>query len=310
MWRALLAWLVAAALPAQQSESRTFVFDPNGRRLEWSATTRGQGYQAETIRDLNGRRVPVESVEERVVRREAGLQLVERLIRRYSPDGQPLPPEKVLVETVSRPDGSVRETTTIYRGDLNGALRPAERILTETRRNQGITVSETRVERAGLSGGFLLVEKRSATEVVRAGNQASERDETVFVPDANGRLIPAQRRVVRSRERDGTLQQQADEYEAATTGALRLSRQLVSVTRKNPDGSEETVVDVYGVNAPGRPIEPGAAPQLRERQIYTSRQSPDGSVVTVFAVQRPSLNSTRELGPPEKVSETVTRTKN
>lgn len=309
MWRALLAWLVAAALPAQERESRTYVYDPNGRRVEWSATTRGQGYQAETIRDVNGRRVPVESVEERVLRKEGGLQVVERVIRRYSPDGRPLPPEKVLVETVSRPDGSVRETATIYRGDLNGALRPAERILTETRSREGMTVSETRVERAGISGGFSLVEKRSATEVVRAGDKASERDETVFVPDANGRLIAARRRVVRSRERGGTVQQHADEYEAATTGALRLSRQLVSVTRRNPDGSEETVVDVYGVNAPGRPIEPGAAPQLRERQIYTSRQSPDGSVVTVFAVQRPSLNSTRELGPPEKVSETVTRTK-
>ena len=66
---------------------------------------------------------------------------------------------------------------------------------------------------------------------------------------------------------------------------------------------------MYGVNAPGRPIEPGARPELRERQIYRSTQSPDGSVVMVFAVQRPSLNSSKELGPPEKVSETVTRVK-
>lgn len=307
MWRALLVWLVAAALPAQERESRTYVYDPNGRRVEWSATTRGQGYQAETIRDVNGRRVPVESVEERVLRKEGGLQVVERVIRRYSPDGQPLPPEKVLVETIHRPDGSVSETATVYRGDLNGNLRPAERIQTETRRKDGTAVSETRVERAGISGGFSLVEKRSATEVVRTEDKASERDETVYVPDANGRLVPAQRRVVRSRERDGTVEQQTEEYEAATTGALRLSRQLMSVTRKNPDGTEDTVVDVYGVNAPGRVIEPGAGPQLRERQIYTSRQSPDGSVVTVFAVQRPSLNSTKELGPPETVSETVTR---
>ncbi len=179
---------------------------------------RGQGYQSETIRNLNGRQVPVERVEERVLRKDAGLEVVERVIRRYSPDGQPLPPEKVLVETVHRPDGSVTETATVYRGDLNGNLRPAERILTETRKKDGTAVSETRVERAGISGGFSLVEKRSATEVVRAEEKTSERDETVFVPDANGRLVASRRRLVRSRERDGTVEQQTEEYEAATTG--------------------------------------------------------------------------------------------
>lgn len=307
MWRALGLCLLAATLPAQQRESRTYVYDTNGRRVEWSASVSGEGFRSETIRDVNGRKVPVEQVEERVLRKEAGLQVVERVIRRYSPDGHPLPPEKVLVETATRPDGTVAETATVYRGDLNGNLRPAERTYTETRKSGETAVSETRVERALLSGGFTLVEKRSATEVVREAEKSRERDEMVYVPDANGRLVPAQRKVVRARQTDGKVEEQADEYEAATTGALRLSRQLVSVTRKNADGTEDRVVDVYGVNAPGRAIEAGAAPQLRERQIYTSRQSPDGSVVTVFAVQRPSLNSTKELGSPEKVSETVTR---
>lgn len=309
MRRALIVWMVPAALLAQQQESRTYVYDANGRRVEWSSSTRGEGFQSETIRNVNGRQVPVESVQERVLRKEAGVQVVERLIRRFSPDGQPLPPEKVLVETITGPDGSVTETATVYRGDLNGYLRPAERIHTETRKSGGKSVSETKVERAGLGGGFSLVEKRSATEVVREEDKSRERDETVFVPDANGRLIPAQRRIVRARERQGVVEEQTEEYEAATTGALRLSRQLVSATRKNPDGTEDTVVDIYGVNAPGRSVEAGASPQLRERQIYRSRQSPDGSVVTVFAVQRPSLNSTKELGPPETVSETVTRRK-
>ncbi|MCS7043973.1 MAG: hypothetical protein N2036_08690 [Bryobacteraceae bacterium] len=310
MWRALILLTIAAGLQAQQQESRTYVYDANGRRVEWSATARGQGFQSETIRDINGRQVPVERTEERVLRKEAGLQVVERLVKRYTPDGSPLPPEKVVIETRTRPDGSTEETALIYRGDLNGNLRPAERIRTETRKSGDTAVSETKVERAGLSGGFSLVEKRTATEVVRASDRSSEREELVYVPDTNGRLVAAQKKVVRSRERDGTLEQQTDEYEAATTGALRLSRQLMSVTRRNPDGTENTVVDVYGVNAPGRAIEPGAGPRLRERQIYTSRQSPDGSVVTVFAVQRPSLNSTRELGPPERVSETVTRIQN
>ena len=312
MWRILPVWvllMLLVSLAAQQRESRTYVFDPNGRRVEWTTASKGEGFSSETIRNLNGRQVPVEQTEERVLKKEEGLRIVERVIRRFDANGAPLPPEKVRIETVTRPDGSVAETAVVYRGDLNGNLRPAERIFTETRKSGETAVTETRVERASLGGSFTLAEKRTATEVVREAEKSRERDETVLVPDANGRLVAAQRRVVRSREADGVVQQQTEEYESATSGSLRLSRQLVSVTRKNPDGTEDTVVDVYGVAAPGRVIEPGAAPQLRERQIYTSRQSPDGSVVTVFAVQRPSLNSPKELGRPETVSETVTRVK-
>lgn len=307
MRRSLFVWLACAGLFGQQRESRTYVFDPNGHRVEWSVSTREGNSSSETIRNLNGRQVPVSRTEERVTKRPDGTVVTERLIHRFDSDGAPLPPEKIVTETTQRPDGSLFEVSTVYRGDINGSLRPAEKAVREARKQGDQTVSETRIERPSINGSFELLEKRTARETVREADKASERDETVYVRDANGAFIPAQRRVVRARESDGTLQEQVEEYEAATSGVLRLSRQVSSVTRKNPDGTEDTVVDVYGVNAPGRAIEPGSPAQLRERQIFTSRQSPDGSVVTVFSVQRPSLNSPKELGRPETVSETVTR---
>lgn len=309
MRRSLIVWLACAAVWGQQRETRTFVFDPNGRRTEWSVATRGQSSSSETIRNLNGRQVPVEQTEERVTRRPDGTVVTERLIRRFDNNGAPLPPEKTVTETMTRPDGTLVEVSTVYRGDINGALRPAEKAVREARKQGGRTVSETRVERPSINGSFELLEKRTATEIVRETDKSSERDETVYVRNANGAFVPAQRKVTRSKESGRTFQQQIDEFEAATAGSLRLSRQISSVTQKNPDGTENTVVDVYGVAAPGRTIEAGATAQLRERQIYTSRRSPDGSVVTVFSVQRPSLNSPNELGRPEVVSETITRVK-
>jgi len=309
MRRSLLVWLACAAMFGQQKESRTYVFDANGRRTEWSASTRGENSSSETVRNLNGRQVPVESAEERVTRRPDGVVVTERTIRRFDANGAPLPPEKIVTESRTRPDGATVEVSTLYRGDINGSLRPAERAVREIRTLGERTVSETRIERPSLSGSFELAEKRSATEVVRQADKSSEQEETVYLRDANGAFVPARRKVTRSRQSDETVEQLVEEYEAATTGSLRLSRQLSSVTRKNPDGTENTVVDVYGTAAPGRAIEPGSPAQLRERQIFTSRQSPDGSVVTVFAVQRPNLNSPRELGPPQTVSETVTRPK-
>ncbi|MEJ5369103.1 MAG: hypothetical protein WHT08_12330 [Bryobacteraceae bacterium] len=308
MRRSLIVWLACAALWGQPRESRTYVFDPNGRRTEWSVATRDQSSTSETVRNLNGRQVPVEKTEERVTKRPDGTVVTERLIRRFDSNGSPLPPEKIVTETVVCPDGTLTEVSTVYRGDINGSLRPAEKAVREARKQGDRTVSETRIERPSLNGGFELQEKRAATEIVRESDKSSERDETIYVRNANGAFVPAQRKVTRTRESGSTVEQQVEEYEAATAGALRLSRQISSVTQKNPDGTESTVVDVYGVAAPGRPIE-SAAPQLRERQIYTSRQSPDGTVVTVFAVQRPSLNSPKELGRPETISETVTRVK-
>ncbi|MGQ9916216.1 MAG: hypothetical protein ACUVS7_02245 [Bryobacteraceae bacterium] len=309
MRRSLIVWLACAAVWGQQRETRTFVFDPNGRRTEWSVATRGQSSSSETIRNLNGRQVPVEQTEERVTRRPDGTVVTERLIRRFDNNGALLPPEKTVTETLTRPDGTTVEVSTIYRGDINGRLRPAEKAVLEARKEGDRTVSETRVERPSINGSFELLEKRTATEVIREEDKSSQRDETVYVRDANGVFVPAQRRVTRARESGGKLEQQVEEYEAATTGSLRLSRQISSVTQKNPDGTENTVVDVYGVAAPGRTIEAGAAPQLRERRLFSSRQSADGTVVTVFSVQRPSLNSPKELGRPEVVSETITRVK-
>jgi hypothetical protein len=68
-------------------------------------------------------------------------------------------------------------------------------------------------------------------------------------------------------------------------------------------------VDVFGPAAPGRAVSSEGTMELREKQYFTSRQSADGSVVQVFSVQRPSLNSTRELGPVQKIAETVCKGK-
>lgn len=306
-----LAWIsIAAALAAgQQRESTTYVRDVNGRRVEWTEATAGLGRSSETVRNLNGRRVPVEQVEEKILKKGDGVLVVERILKRYDANGAPLPPEKQVVETVTRPDGSTVEKTTVFRGDLNGALRPVERSTTEARQRGEERTSETTVERGSLNGGFETMEKRSAREKVQEKDKSSERDETVYVRDANGSFIPASRQITRVREVDGVLLQQIDEYEAATTGALRLGRQRVGRTYKAPDGTERTEMDVFGPAAPGRAVDESAKLQLRERHVFTSRQSADGSVVTVFAVQRPSLNSPKELGPIQPVSETVTRKK-
>lgn len=298
---------LSAALCAQERQSSTSVYDINGHRVDWSQSQSGEGRSTETQRNLNGRRVPLEQVEEKVVKNEGGVRVVERMVRRYDGNGHALPPEKVVTETETRPDGTAVERTTVFRGDLNGSLHAAERLVSSTRKSGDTAVTETEVERNTINGGFERVERRVAQE--RSDKTSSERDETFYTKDANGRFSEAGRKVVRAKVEGGVTKEQVDEYEAVTSGSLKLARQSVARVTKGADGTERREVDVFGPAAPGRPVPDGGALQLREKQIFTSRQSLDGSTVQVFAVQRPSVNSTSELGPVQKISETVCKGK-
>jgi len=226
--------------------------------------------------------------------------VVERLTKRFDTNGNALPPEKSVIETTKRPDGAVTQQTSVYRGDFNGRLALSERISAETRQGGAEKTTETRVERTTLNGGLELVERRNARET--GSKEDSAREETVERKDANGRFAPQARQVVRTKIEAGVTKEQVDEYETATTGQMKLSRQTLGQTFTAADGTERRQVDVFGPAALGRPAD--GTLQLRERQVYTARQSADGSVVQVFAIQRPAVGESK-LGPPIKVSETV-----
>ncbi len=303
----LIAILLPAPLAAFQRQTATTIRDINGHVIDWSRSSSGDGRSSETVQTLNGRRAPLEQVQEKVLKNEGGVRILERIRTRYDQDGRPLPPEKTVIETATRPDGSSTEKTTVWRGDLNGQLRPAERSVTESTKSGDTVNSQTSIERASINGGFDLAERHSARET--STKTASERDELIYTRDANGQFIESVRTVTRSRTQNGETETRVDEYEAVTTGSLKLARQSVARTVKGPGGAERQEIDVFGPAAPGRPIPDDGSLSLRERQIYTSRQSPDGSTVQVFAIQRPSLSSSKVLGPLQTISETVCRGK-
>lgn len=299
--------LCCASLAFAQSESRTTVFDGLGNGRDWSTVQSGDSRTNETFRNLNGRNVPFEQTEEKVLRNEGGVRVVERVTRRFDANGHPLPPEKTVSETTAHAGGSATETVTTYRGDINGTLQPVERAKAEIHTSDGTTRRETSIERKTLNGGFEAVERRVANET--SSKTASERDETVYARDANGRFAETWRTVVKATINGNEVREQTDEYDSATTGQLQLARQAISRTVKETSGAERREVDIFGPAAQGRPIDSSSPAELRERQIYTTQPSADGTVVQVFAVQRPSLNSTNKLEPPRKVSQTVCKGK-
>src|SRR5277367_5536317 len=126
------------SLTAQQSSvSSTTSVDVNGNVVRdgpsISQTKSSSGSQTTvTTQSINGRSVPMEQVEERVLRDDASGKVTERIIRRFDPQGNPMPPVRQTIEELKRPDGSSSTQSTTYQSDINGNMQIAEKSVTDT----------------------------------------------------------------------------------------------------------------------------------------------------------------------------------
>ncbi len=283
-----------------QAERRTYVFDTEGRRVPWLSSSASNGTSSESVANMNGRTATLEQVEERILSESGGVKTVEKTIRRFAADGTRLPPERVITETADLGGGRQTTTTTVYRGDLNGGMALAERTVAQTNPSGTAgSVVTTQTDRPTLNGSLETVENKEAR--LTASGEKSERDETSYRPDGNGRFVEAARVVERASKEGGKTVVQKDEYEAAPTGQLALSRQVVATTMVSANG-EVTVSDVYGSAATGRPAT--GQLQLRERQILEKSLGAKGSTET-FSIQRPDVDGSGRLGEVHRISETV-----
>src|SRR5258705_5777458 len=154
----LVAALVSVlTLAAQQSteQSSSWTVDANGHRVEGSnykvveSPTGSQ--KVETQRSINGRMVPIQSSEDRVLQQDSSFKVIERTIRAFDANGNPGPPTKVRIEERKNPDGSSTIQSTAYRSDINGNSQIAERAVTQIRKGAA-TETTTTIERPTLNG--------------------------------------------------------------------------------------------------------------------------------------------------------------
>jgi hypothetical protein len=290
---------VCLPIAAQEgSVSSTYTFDVNGRRVEVGRSARllGTGTTAtrQLVQSVNGREVPVESVEERVISDDGATRVVERLTRRFTRTGEPGPPERVRIEERKDADGSVITAATVYRGDVNGNFQLAERSVTQTRPTDGGTTATTAVERPTLNGAMELVERRDS--LVTKEHESV----TVLRRDQQGQFVEAARQVVeRTAGEGGTPIENAARYENG-----RLIEQTVSRTEK-VDGTEQTVIDVFTPRSAGRSRAGSEGqPVLQEQRVVEVVPTADGSVRRL-SVRRPDASNPNRMSASRVVEETV-----
>jgi hypothetical protein len=293
--------LLAGAAAAQSSDTTVYISDLNGHRQEASSVQSNDHTRTERWQSVNGRSVPLEQVEERIIKEGPNGKVTEKIVRKFSPTGGLASTERILTEEQKSSNGSMT-LETFFRTDVNGNMHQDEQRTTEVRGTGPNNTTETTVTRPSLSGGMQTVEKRTA---VSSGTETAQHSsETVYRLSPNGGMVEALRQVTDSTKQNNQSTSNTSYYEPGVSGSLELARQSVSTTIKAAGGAEVTETNLYARSADGRLQENGAPQQIKEQQIVERRKGSDGSVTETLSVRRPSLSDPTHLGGVQKISET------
>jgi len=221
----------AFLLSAQQSSiTSTTAVDINGRRVADGpavvhSKSDGRSESTEVLQSINGRMVPIQRVQERVLRDDSSGRVVERIIREFDQTGNPSAPAKEIIEEQKRPDGSSTRQVSSYRGDINGSMQLIEKSMTQTQTSASTENAETVVQRPTVNGSLETVEKQSVVKVKQPSGYTE--DKTTYRRDGNGGFRAAVRETTEHAEQGQQSSDSTAEYELGSTGQLQLHSQKV-----------------------------------------------------------------------------------
>ena len=305
----IAGFLLAALLPAQQSTQQSSVWttDASGNRVEgprYTAVETPKGSQrVETAQSINGRMVPIQATDERVLRDDSQGKVVERTIRKYDATGNPGLPIKVRIEEKKNADGSTTIQSSAYESDINGNLQLFERSPSQVRKN-GATETSTTVERATLNGPLQTVERD--TKVERPTGSGSQVDSTVYRRDVSGNFVPFSQEVKQISKSGGVETTDSARYEPGPDGKLTLASRSIDHVKTNPDGSQVSDTDVYSQFSVGRTVDLSSNQPRLQEQIHKERTpGPGGKIVETTSVRARLPNDQSNFGAYDKVSQTT-----
>ena len=265
------------------------------------------GERTERSQSINGRIVPLEQSEERVIREDANGKVTEKIVRRFNQTGELTSTERVVTDEQKRPGGGTSSHRITYRSDVNGGMKEDERVAIETRSQGAVTYTDTIIQRPDINGSFATSEKRKV--VSETSGSTTHTDDTFYRKSPNGDFSEAVRKVSDVQKTGDTVVSKTANYEPGDTGQLQLKSQSVSTSTTRPDGSETTEVSLYTNAAEGRTEESGGRQYIREQQVIERRPGPGGAVIETLSVRRPILSDPTRLGSLRQVSETVCKGK-
>jgi hypothetical protein len=294
--------ILFAGLAWPQAHITELVPDLNGRRVaDASAYVAKDGDRTDLTQSINGRRVPLQQSETRVLKDGPGGRTTETVVRKYDATGQLASTERTVVETAKRPNGAT-VLATVYRSDVNGRMQESERRSIETQADGPTAHTAVTVSRPGLSGSFEVAEKRNVVSM--ADGKTLHETEVIERPLQAGQFVEVGREVRDQAAVGNKTTSTITNYEPDFTGKMSLIRQQVANITKAPDGTLVTEVDLFAPSAYGIARDERAAPKLKEQELIV-RKEKNGVVTETTTVSRPLLADPNHLGAAQPVSELV-----
>ena len=297
----LLCAGLALAQSGGKSTTDLLVPDLNGNSVQAAVYTAKDGDRQELTQSINGRKVPLQQSETRVLSDGPNGRTTETVTRKYDATGQIVSTERTVVERKKLPNGAVIHATT-YRSDLNGQMAESERRTIETQSQGPNSTTNVTISRPSISGSFDVAEQRNL--VTNADGKTVHETEVVQIPAANGQLMEAAREVRDQSTVNGITTSTEARYEPDFTGKMSLASQQVATIKKDSDGSLVTQVDLYAPAAYGIARTENGSQQLKEQNVIVRREK-NGVVTETTMVSRPTMQDPNRLGPPVPVSELV-----
>lgn len=292
-----LALACGAFAFAEQSNSVLYTTDINGHVVAETQYLAHDGDKAQLNESINGRDVPLQSSEVRVLIDQPNHRVTETVVRKYDPTGRLASTERTLADEEKSPGGATLHAT-VFRSDLNGNMQESERRVVESRVQGATTTAAVTISRPGLNGSLEPIEKREVVTVTDGNTVRTT--ETIARPSGNGsQFAEAARQVREETKTPNKTTASTAFYDLDYQGKMALSRQDVTTTTKTGPGTEVTELDVYAPSVYGIAREGNGAPKLREQET-TVRHESNGAVTETTTVRRPTVSD------PDRLSEVGT----
>jgi len=297
--------VATAATLVAQSASSSYQTDINGNRVEYGATsTTKDGATTQLSQSINGRLVPREQTESRVLSETPTEKVTESFDRKYDLNGQLVSTERTVTTERKLPGGGTSTNASVYRSDVNGGMPEVERRNTETQPSgPDKTTSDVTIARPTANGGFETVEQRKIVRTVEP-NHGSE-DQTVYLKSLSGEFVAKRRTVTESQTSGTKTDASVQNYEADYQGRMALLNSETSTTMVSSDGRQVTERNIYASASDGVPRDEQGGQKIKEQQTIVRTPGPGGSFTETVSVRRPTLADQSHLGPATQISETV-----
>jgi hypothetical protein len=293
--------MLSVGLVMAQSAAVLLTPDLNGHNVEAALYTASDGDHTQLDQSINGRLVPLEKSDARVLSESPNGRTTETVVRKYDPTGVLASTERIVTDEQKTPSGSVIHAT-IYRSDLNGNFQESERRLIESETQGATTTSNVTISRPGLGGSLEVAEKRNIVTTVEANT--TRETEVVQRPAPNGQFVDATRQVREETKAADKMTSNTASYEPNFDGQMSLIRQQVETTTKAPDGSAVTERNTYAPSQYGIARDDHGGPKLQEQEVIV-RHEKNGGVTETTTVSRPTLADPNLPGPSTVVSDLV-----